>query len=194
MTRATQVDLPARESGSAAADPHIFVDPRLLAAVLRPYKDDCRYLRSATMTTTEGLAVAHGEFAIPYSCYIADTGHFNAVEFNICYNQLMYYLIAHAIQEKTIPVLARWTLDDYWARQLPGILIATHRSAFRAQVDSSSFRGKVAITAITERKVRNPMLIVETTCRFWDGTGGQADGEVRLVLLDPPAGQLAGTS
>ena len=47
--------------------------------------------------TDQKLIVGKGRFSIPESCYIDDTGHFNAVEFNICYNQLAYVLFAGVI-------------------------------------------------------------------------------------------------
>lgn len=164
-------------------------DPHLLEGVLRPYKEHCRYLQSATVSVKNGLGTARGEFSIPSPCYIDDTGHFNAVEFNICYNQLVYYLLAKSIKEQAVPALADWSVDDYWVRQLPDILIARFRSVFRSQIDSSSFSGEVAFRSIDHSNVRQPMVLTDTTCRFWDKNGGRADGEVLLALLNPPTTQ-----
>lgn len=66
-------------------------DPSLLAQVLNPYKAHCKYLKSAQVTKEGdphdgGRVIGRCEFSIPQSCYIDDTGHFNSVEFNICYN------------------------------------------------------------------------------------------------------------
>jgi len=162
-------------------------DPHLLEGVLRPYKEHCRYLKSATISVKNGLGVARGEFSIASPCYIDDTGHFNAVEFNICYNQLVYYLLAKSIKEHAVPALAEWTVDDYWVRQLPDILIARFRSIFRSQIDSLAFSGEVAFSSITHSNVRQPMVLTETTVRFWDKQEGRADGEVLLALLNPPS-------
>ena len=39
-------------------------------------------------------------------CCIDDTGHFNSVEFHICYNQTLYYTVAKSVQERLVrPVL-----------------------------------------------------------------------------------------
>ncbi len=79
------------------------VNRDLLKLFLEPYKEDCKYLKKAYFNSNESrkedrnLGFIKGEFAIPYSCYIDDTGHFNSVEFNICYNQLFYILIAYSI-------------------------------------------------------------------------------------------------
>ena len=79
-------------------------DRELLSLVLRPYKMHCRYLKTADLEAAQdpGPTVA-GNFEIDESCYIDDTGHFNSVEFNICYNQLAYYLIAKSVQEGLLP-------------------------------------------------------------------------------------------
>jgi hypothetical protein len=76
------------------------VDSAVLAVVLAPYKLNCRYLLSVVAEYGQkgcSLASARAEFSIPESCYIASTGHFNAVEFNICYNQLAYSLMGSRI-------------------------------------------------------------------------------------------------
>jgi FcoT-like thioesterase domain len=68
-----------------------------IAEVLQPYRANAKYLHAAELTYVRSdaaandeasLVVGRGHFTIPASCYIDDTGHFNAVEFNICYNQL----------------------------------------------------------------------------------------------------------
>src|SRR5882724_11344285 len=79
------------------------ISDTLVADILKPYRPHARYLRSAQIThfrdkaaegiaANKGLVTAAGRFSIPESCYIDDTGHFNAVEFNICYNQLAYVM------------------------------------------------------------------------------------------------------
>ncbi|HEX2130189.1 MAG TPA: FcoT family thioesterase [Actinophytocola sp.] len=162
-------------------------DPELLSDVLRPYaRPKTGYLRSATVAVSGGLASAQGEFAIPHSCYIDDTGHLNSVEVNICFNQLMYYLIAKCVQERALPAFDAWSMDDYWAKQLPDMLIANFRSNFRRPIDSASFSGEVSFAEFSERNVRRPIQIVDMPWRFWDAEDGRADGEVRMALVDPP--------
>ncbi|KAB1162135.1 FcoT family thioesterase [Micromonospora sp. DT46] len=162
-------------------------DPGLLSDVLRPYaRPKTQYLKSATVTVANGLASAEGEFAIPYPCYIDDTGHLNSVEVNICFNQLMYYLIAKCVQDRAVPALAAWTMEDYWAKQLPDMLIANFTSRFRRPIDSSSFHGEVSFAEFSERNRSKPVQIIDMPWRFWDTQGGVADGEVRMALVNPP--------
>ena len=75
-------------------------DEDLLPRVLTPYKDHCRYLLTAEVSALPGgLSRVRSTFAIAESCYIDDTGHLNAVEVNIAYNQMMYYLVAKSVKE-----------------------------------------------------------------------------------------------
>ncbi|WTX00670.1 FcoT family thioesterase [Streptomycetaceae bacterium NBC_01309] len=185
----------ASASPAAPAAPTFGDDPALLARVLTPYRPDCRYLLSTSTASDDELALSRGEFAIGESCYIDDTGHFNAVEFNICYNQLTYFLIAKSVQEGLAPEFRRWTMDDFWARQLPGILIAGFTSRFHAPIDPRSFHGEVRFDKILRRTGADGSLVMaRTSCRFWDDADGRADGEVRLAFVDPPDGVEPGGS
>jgi len=167
-------------------------DETLLSDVLRPYaKPKTQYLKSATVTTGGGLASARGEFAIPYPCYIDDTGHLNSVEVNICFNQLMYYLIAKCVQDRLVPAFDEWTMADYWAKQLPDMLIANFRSNFRRPINSAAFTGEVSFAEFTERNRSRPVQLIDMPWRFWDEHGGVADGEVRMALVEPPNMRLA---
>ena len=70
------------------------IGPEFLSRVLKPYREHCCYLKSANFQHhktggIQGLTL-HGQFSIDDSCYIDDTGHFNAVEYNICFNQIAY--------------------------------------------------------------------------------------------------------
>ncbi|MEU1177789.1 FcoT family thioesterase [Streptomyces sp. NPDC005820] len=162
-------------------------DEPLLDRVLRPYKAHCRYLRSADVTVRDdGPAAVQGAFAIPESCYIDDTGHLNSVEVNICYNQMMYYLVAKSVQDGLGPGFADWTLDDFFEHQLPDILIARFTSAFRRPVDPRSFSGEMAFRSVTRRSPGGgpPFLHAETAFRYWDAGTGRCDGEATLAFVN----------
>ncbi|AQU64927.1 FcoT family thioesterase [Streptomyces niveus] len=165
-------------------------DQMLLDGVLEPYKENCRYLKTARVerdAPEDGSLAAHCTFEIPESCYIADTGHFNSVEFNICYNQMAYYLIAKAVEASLIEPFNSWSMKDYWERQLPNILIADFRSTFRSPVRSASFSGTLQFVRVTQRSGDRPMVLIDTTCRYTDTTGGRAEGAVKLVITNPPS-------
>jgi hypothetical protein len=164
-------------------------DLLLLEEVLAPYRPNCRYLRTASVSVRDGLPVAQCEFVIPESCYIDDTGHFNSVEFNICYNQMAYYLVAKSVADALVSPFDRWDLDDFRERQLSSILISHFESTFRRPLDGRRFHGEIALTSVRERAGgdgRQPLVLAESSCRFWDDERGRADGKVRFVVVDPP--------
>ena len=97
------------------------VSKDLMGIFLAPYKSDCQYLKRALFyyppqelsgrdlgfikgdLSGADFGFIKGDFKIPESCYIDDTGHFNSVEFNICYNQIFYILIAYLVQQQLLP-------------------------------------------------------------------------------------------
>ncbi|MEU2736123.1 FcoT family thioesterase [Streptomyces sp. NPDC007095] len=163
-------------------------DEELLARVLTPYKQHCKYLRSAEVTASAGLTSVRSAFAIPESCYIDDTGHLNSVEVNIAYNQMMYYLVAKSVQEGFLTGFETWTLDDFWRHQLPDILIARFAGNFRRPVNARAFSGEMAFCSVSRRTPGggSPFLHAETSYRYWDADGGRCDGEATLAFVNIP--------
>jgi hypothetical protein len=165
-------------------------DDTLLSEVLRPYKPHCRYLRSAEVTgagepRSGGAVTARCELSIPESCYIDDTGHFNSVEFNISYNQMMYYVIAKSVKERLMTPFSDWTMEKFFERQLGSILITEFSSTFRRPMSARKYYGEIVVTNVVERmgtEKLSPLIIVYTTCRFWDDQGGKCNGTVKFVV------------
>jgi hypothetical protein len=172
--------------------PRTRVSDELLARVLEPYKPGCHYLERAWCELPEDgadhLVRLTGELAIGSSCYIEDTGHFNAVEFNISYNQLIYTLLGHCVIEHLLPDFQSMDLDEYLARQLPDVLIHRFASKFRRPMTARSFRGQVEITETADR---GRFVLVKTTCEFEDDAGGNSHGEVSLAILKRALGEGA---
>jgi hypothetical protein len=162
-------------------------DPELLARVLDCYKPHCRYLTSMTVSTadsTDGAVLGTAELAIGESCYIDDTGHLNAVEVNIAYNQMLYYVLAKSVQERLVPAFAQWSMADYWRRRLPDTLITKLLSRFRRPIDPRRFSGEFTLTRAAQRRLREhnpPLIVLDTAFRFWDDHG-RADGEVTVAI------------
>jgi FcoT-like thioesterase domain len=164
-------------------------DRELLSQVLRPYRVHCQYLRTAVLEVAQDqLPTVSGDFEIGESCYIDDTGHFNAVEFNICYNQLIYYLIAKSVQEGLLPALRGWTLDDFWRSQLPDILITNFSSSFKRKMRGKRFFGSVSVADVVRLDKSawwKPLIVLRTSCRFWDEPGGLSVGKVTIAITNP---------
>lgn len=174
-------------------------DGSLMDRVLAPYRDNCRYLKSAEISLAapsmiDGAAIARCEFGIDESCYIDDTGHFNAVEFNICYNQMFYYLIARGVQDRLFAPFDGWTMQDYWDRQLPNILITKLSSSYRRPINSRKFSGEIQLERVVQRGrgggADGQIILVDTTCRFWDDNGGDCRGDVKIAITNAPAREI----
>ncbi|MBF2047253.1 MAG: hypothetical protein IGS54_07800 [Elainella sp. C42_A2020_010] len=169
------------------------VSQALLERFLAPYKVDCRYLKQAhfqypdrsdptSKTDGEGQGIwfMKGEFAIPESCYIDDTGHFNSVEFNICYNQLFYIMIAYLVQHKLLKEMSDWDLDIYQRRQLNDFLIVKFSSTFKQPINSDAFQGALSINKCS---TRNNLILIKTSCAFYDAKGW-SEGDVTIAILN----------
>lgn len=171
------------------------VSQELLNTFLQPYKEDCKYLKKAQFqqpalsentknagNNKPGLWLMKGEFSIPDSCYIDDTGHFNSVEFNICYNQIIYILIAYLIKNKLLEPMNDWTLEEYKHRQLSDFLIVKFSSTFKKPINSNHFQGTLSINKVS---VRGDLIILKTSCTYYDDNGGWSEGDVTIAILNP---------
>ncbi|MGM0351974.1 (2E)-enoyl-ACP glycyltransferase [Streptomyces sp. ECR3] len=179
---------PATERDASSPQRSYPTDEELLIRVLVPYKEHCKYLKSAEVTASAGLSCAQGVFAIEESCYIDNTGHLNSVEVNIAYNQLMYYLVAKSVKEGLLTGFEAWTLDDFWRHQLPDILIARFASNFRRPVNPRHFTGEMEFRSVARRAPggSSPFLHAQTVFRYQDAHGGRCDGEATLAFVNVP--------
>lgn len=196
IARVSETHFSAPVQGGVGAVPHEY-----LQRVLRPYlPTGTDYLRSASIAKVpapERLAkedpfmVAEGRFCIPSSCYIQSTGHFNAVEFLICFNQLAYtslgYGVTHGLfaglaeswgSETTRAKLDTVTEKVFFDNQLSSMLILKAETRFQKFIDAADFRATLSIQSMFTRR---DTVFVETECRFSDDRGGKAEGNVLLA-------------
>ncbi|HKO76120.1 MAG: FcoT family thioesterase [Candidatus Rickettsiella isopodorum] len=163
-------------------------DDTLMADVLKPYFKHTAYLKFADVyiegdPAHGGKITGKGWFEIPSSCYIEDTGHFNSVEFNISYNQIMYYVIAASIRHKAMQVFNNWTLETYFKKQLPDILIVNLKSKFNKPLIPKRFYGEIDFIE-TKLIKSNSLIYIKTYCRYSDEPGKiNCNGEVDLAIV-----------
>ncbi len=177
---------PSRRAESESIDMAPIAED-LLATVLEPYAcKGSRYLIDAKYRATEDSVLAYGNFSIGDSSYIRSTGHFNAVELVLCFNQLAYSAFAPAVLNGEIAALRGWSIDDYFNHQLPSMLIKTTASRFRRPINAHKFSARLLCTdlEVIERSWR--YLKVPCAIEFWDEQGGAASGEVELAALNIP--------
>lgn len=164
-------------------------DQTLMNQVLEPYFEHARYLKHAVvknpnMPDQNERISALCKFSIQKSCYIEDTGHFNSVEFNICYNQMMYYTIAKIIKHGWMAKFKYWTLGDFFRKQLSDLLIVNFKSTFKAPIVSKNFTGEITIVNSKKIEVNRPLIYIKTLCCFNDNKNGYCEGEVDLAIYD----------
>lgn len=171
-------------------DAAVPIPENLLATVLEPYSfKGCRYLLDAVSQSDSCSVLAQGSFAITESCYIRSTGHFNAVELVLCFNQLAYSAFAPAIANEVIPAFWGWTLDDYVKHQLSSMYIRTSSARFIRPINAEKFYARLHChdLQIVERSVR--YLRVPCDIEFFDDNGGAATGHFELAALNIPGNQ-----
>ena len=175
----------------------IEISDSFVADILKPYRPHARYLKSAQITDFSDKTAANGggkgsclmsgtgRFAIPESCYIDDTGHFNAVEFNICYNQLAYVLFGKCVDAGILQKLRHEKVDvisfpDYKLHQLPSMLIVSIEGVrFFKQLKSGDFRAQLTLDRTAP--VGGAWFFF-TTIAFSDAEGVKAKGSVVLAF------------
>jgi hypothetical protein len=79
-------------------------------------------------------------------------------------------------------------MDDFWRKQLPDILITRFESCFRRPVNPRRFFGEVTLTRTRSGgpNSRSALMLMRTTCRFWDEAGGHCDGNIVLAFVNSP--------
>ena len=160
-------------------------DADLLDDVLRVYRPSARYLRQMTHRFGGKNIVGAAELAIEESCYIDETGHLNAVDALIGYNQMAYLTIATLIRHSIGPVFSEWSMADFRRRHLPDMVIADSRFTFTRPIDSRRFRAELSFDNIETYRVRSRQRIALTTSVvFGNDTLGGCRGEVRVVIVD----------
>jgi FcoT-like thioesterase domain len=160
-----------------------FSDTNFVDKILLPYKTNCRYLKNVEFEEGEKIS-AKGSFSVPSSFYIDSTGHLNAVEMNICYNQLCYYLLAKSIHLKLekISALSDWSLDTFWKHQLTNILIVKYSISFRGPIQPNEFQGMICLDKIFKH---DNSVMLKTTFSFHDKNGGLASGTALAAVILP---------
>lgn len=180
---------PATAGTSPAEPPATVVEPELLHRVLRPYRAmDCIYVQGMRTSHADGVVRGFGELRIPQSCYIDDTGHLNAAEVIICYNQMLYTLLAVSIRDRLLPAFAGWSMEDYWTRQLDGVLITRQSTTFIRPISPRRFHGEVVFSKTLTGRLGHgaePLVSLLTQFRFGDDDGGLCHGEVRVAVMAP---------
>jgi len=142
--------------------------------ILEVYKPNCRYLKDCEMNFPR----AKGIFSIPKSAYVESTGHFNAAELIICYNQLAYSFFAESSKQGLIKEVGIIPLNKFKENQLKNyFIVEMDRIKFRKLINPENFEGEIELKGI--RKLRD-ILYLKTEYNFGNGS---ATGKINLASL-----------
>lgn len=167
--------------------------PSLIQKILKPYRARYRYLQYPVIftnkatkydfdfTKNENHIEASGQFKIQKSMYIKNTGHINAVELNLCYNQLAYCLLAECINRRLIIKYLNWDINKFYKYQLTNMLIANISWNFKKPIASKEFYGLIEIIDIYRK---NQTIFFQTKYKFNDDLDGLAGGKCLIAVKD----------
>jgi hypothetical protein len=169
------------------------VSEELRRRVLEAYLPNARYVHRARLTQAgdgtrpqlerpESWLRLDGSCGFQAPCYIAATGHLNAVEANITFNQLLYLLLAEVVRTGALAELRHWTLDDFFKAQLPDVLIADYHARFARPMRSQQYDGWLAIASARPRPSRK-MLLLDTRAELHDPDGGRCAIDATIALV-----------
>ncbi len=163
------------------------VDKELIRKILEKYaKKNCDYLKQATVLIDAGNARSmensqlKATFSVPSPIHVKCGNHFNAVEFFICANQMLYTLSGYfasqqglAIQEQLID------FDTFLTKRETCYIARVKEVTFRRPIDPKAFYGEIIIQ---KDRNRNGQKFVEAQIKFFDDNGGHAQGTMLLVM------------
>ena len=152
------------------------LSPTTLERVLSLYREECQFLKEAELSYPE----IRGRFVIPQSFYLEPeirTGHFNAVDMLICYNQLAFAFFGEAIKHKLI---LEFPYEEL--KRMPierAFIVGMDNVRFKEVIDPQEFEGKVTLLQVTPKKDKR-LYFLRTEYNF---SGGKAIGNIDLALV-----------
>ena len=118
----------------------IEISKEILDKVLEPYKTECQYLIKAE----SDYPITKGIFKIPHSFYTKEgvnSGHFNATDMMICYNQLAFAFFIDSIQRNLIKEIEKnLSLER---RFQEGLIIGMNNIKFKKSINPKEFGGNI---------------------------------------------------
>lgn len=155
-----------------------------LEAMLKPYYPECRYLLKAELD----FPIIKGIFSIPKTFYGDQSGHFNATELMMCYNQICYTFFAESFDQGLVESVGRISLEEFKTYQMGSCLIATlNNIKFRKPINPKNFFGELTLKKSLRR---NDFVFLTTDFSFRDNHEGKATGEAMLTLVLKPQKNL----
>lgn len=162
----------------------------LIEQILVVYHEPCRFLKSAfieyaaeheDIRDDSALAIARGEFDVPSGWYIQDTGHFNAVDCLLCFNQIAYVTVAQGVADHRVDLgVASGT--EFRERMLARTLIGRVALRFKRPLRSGRILGEFRLERMRAVAGR---YVGKVSASFGAGETDTAMAEGMLVFDTP---------
>jgi len=143
-----------------------------LRRALEPYRPEAQYLVRAELDYPE----SRGLFKIPHSVYVADdfdTGHFNAIDMLICYNQLGFATFLQASQQRDINLDFDRFSNKFFTNSL---ITRINNVRFKKLILGREFQGLFRIKKLRDGKI-------STFKTSFDFGEGKITGDINLAYL-----------
>ena len=140
-----------------------------------------RYITQAQISNTGEVTKLLAQFSIKESCYLSPgSGHFNAVEAIMCFNQMLYVELLAGIEKKMFPFYLHISPDEFNQNRRKVYLLEFEKIKFKKQINNNSFYGFVEIKP--RHTVADKIYI---DCRFGFGNTEECDsffGKIKAFI------------
>lgn len=122
------------------------IDTQMIKKILQYYW--INYVKDAVLHKEKSCIYLYSNLGINAPWYCDSTGHLNAVELNLAFNQMMYLAIGKCIELGWIEALQDYDMYYFMNKYWQDFLITYIHSEFRSPLNSSSFCGVLRINNI----------------------------------------------
>lgn len=140
-----------------------------------------RYLTEAQISQQDNNIILTAGFSIKESCYLSpNSGHFNAVESLMCFNQMLYVALLGGIKEKMFSFYNHITPDDFNKHRRKVYILEMEKIKFKKQIDNNYFQGFLELKPM--HKVKDKIYV---NCRFGFGNDNKCNcfsGNIKVFI------------
>lgn len=161
------------------------VPSQIVSMMIDGYFRHCRYLTSAEIAyDNKNFAHARGDFKIGSCCYCTGTGHFNASELPLCFNQLGYSMFAAGVENGYFLELGMHSAKEFLSAQRNRCFIAKiEKILFKKPINPKDFFGSVDIVNVSKCSGN---CFYRINSSFYDSREGKASASFLIAVTDKP--------
>ncbi|MBE6455031.1 MAG: hypothetical protein E7014_01070 [Alphaproteobacteria bacterium] len=140
-----------------------------------------RYLTTASISQSDNIIKLNATFSIKESCYLSPaSGHFNAIEALMCFNQMVYVQLLGGINEKMFDFYQNITPDYFNQNRRKVYILDFEKVKFKKQIDNNLFYGILELKPL--HKIGDKIYV---DCHFGFGNDTNCNcftGRVKLFI------------